>query len=152
MLARSLRSCDALACRWQQLLNPRRGPLQHHHLMATPDGAGGWLAGSGGSGVVAVNSGGGSPSASLPSFLGVYTLVCLMPATLASMGLVLFYYRKQQAVCLMCVSVIMVAEDGIFRAAGRVPAGAEHHHLHGLCANSGIAFFPPQATWAATRV
>ncbi|KAG2498868.1 hypothetical protein HYH03_003060 [Edaphochlamys debaryana] len=49
--------------RWQQLLYPRRGP-----------GISGLLAG-------------------LPGFLGLYTLVCLLPATFASMALVIFYFR-----------------------------------------------------------
>lgn len=30
----------------------------------------------------------------LPSFLGLYTLVCLLPATLCATSLVLFYYRE----------------------------------------------------------
>ncbi|KXZ52793.1 hypothetical protein GPECTOR_8g180 [Gonium pectorale] len=52
--------------RWHQLLCPRRGHP---------------------------GPGGGPGLGSLPSFLGVYTLVCLLPATISSMVLVLFYFR-----------------------------------------------------------
>ena len=31
---------------------------------------------------------------SLPSFLGLYTVVCLIPATLSSLLLVLFYFSE----------------------------------------------------------